>query len=77
MVRRRRRLGDDMADRMADMDAWGLQGLQRTHHLNRLHDYHLDLMCMHLQRPRRTDVVEFWAIVVFVVAAVAAVIWWW
>lgn len=53
----------------ADMDAWGLTGLQRTHHLRRLHEYHLRIEALHWRRWERWDVFERWFTVAAGIAA--------
>jgi hypothetical protein len=44
----------------ADMDAWGLTGARRTHHLNRLHAYHLGLYQRYTALYERTSHAERW-----------------
>lgn len=47
-------------DWRADMDAWGLTGSQRTHHMWRLHTYHRHIQDVYWQRWERTDRAGAW-----------------
>lgn len=61
----------DVENWNADMEAWGLTGSARAHHLMRLHDYHRRVEALHWRRWDRWDGIERWF---FVVAGVAALI---
>lgn len=42
----------------ADMDAWGLTGTARVHHLRRLHGHHRRIEALYLKRYERTRKAE-------------------
>jgi hypothetical protein len=64
----------DVENWNADMDAWGLTGDERTHHLHRLHDYHRRIEALWWRRYERSSRAQGWFALLTVVSAVVALV---
>lgn len=61
----------------ADMDAWGLTGTARVHHLRRLHAYHRRIEALHWRRWERIDVIQGWICLALVVWLIVSLVVTW